>query len=137
MGGKGLNENMNITALVGLGLVAAVLSIILRQYNREFGLYIPLLAGIIILITVIVAMRPALDTVNNLMTAANMNNIYGQTLLKGLAVCYLTQLATDACKDAGETAIAGKLELAGKIAVVILSLPLFNSLVELITGLIT
>ncbi|MDR2560041.1 MAG: stage III sporulation protein AC/AD protein family [Oscillospiraceae bacterium] len=128
---------MNITALVGLGLVAAVLSIILRQYNREFGLYIPLLAGIIILITVIVAMRPALDTVNNLMTAANMNNIYGQTLLKGLAVCYLTQLATDACKDAGETAIAGKLELAGKIAVVILSLPLFNSLVELITGLIT
>jgi stage III sporulation protein AD len=54
-----------------------------------------------------------------------------------LAVCYLTQLATDACKDAGETAIAGKLELAGKIAIVILSLPLFNSLVNLITGLIT
>ncbi|MCL2638520.1 MAG: stage III sporulation protein AC/AD protein family [Oscillospiraceae bacterium] len=127
---------MNITALVGLGLVAAVLSIILRQYNREFGLYIPLLAGIIILVAVITAMRPALDTVNNLMSAAGMNNIYGQTLLKGLAVCYLTQLATDACKDAGETAIAGKLELAGKIAIVILSLPLFNSLVELITGLI-
>jgi stage III sporulation protein AD len=128
---------MNITALVGLGLVAAVLSIILRQYNREFGLYIPLIAGTIILIAVIVAMRPALDTVNNLMSAAGMNNIYGQTLLKGLAVCYLTQLATDACKDAGETAIAGKLELAGKIAIVLLSLPLFNSLVELITGLIT
>ncbi|MDR2531807.1 MAG: stage III sporulation protein AC/AD protein family [Oscillospiraceae bacterium] len=128
---------MNITALVGLGLIAAVLSIILRQYKQEFGLYIPLIAGIIILTVIITAMRPALDTVNNLMTAAGMNNIYGQTLLKGLAVCYLTQLAADACKDAGETAIAGKIELAGKIAVVLLSLPLFNSLVELITGLIT
>ena len=128
---------MNITALVGVGLVAAVLSIILRQYNKEFGFYIPLAAGIIILTAVITAMRPALDTVNNLMTAAGMNNIYGQTLLKGLAVCYLTQLATDTCKDAGETAIAGKLELSGKIAIVLLSLPLFHSLVELITGLIT
>jgi stage III sporulation protein AD len=127
---------MNITALVGLGLVAAVLSIILRQYKQEFGLYIPLIAGAVILTVIITAMRPALNTVNNLMTAAGMNNIYGQTLLKGLAVCYLTQLATDACKDAGETAIAGKIELGGKIAIVLLSLPLFNSLVELITGLI-
>ena len=127
---------MNITALVGLGLVAAVLSIILRQYKQEFGLYIPLIAGIVILTAVISAMRPALDTVKNLMESAQMNGVYGQTLLKGLAVCYLTQLATDACKDAGETAIAGKLELSGKIAVVVLSLPLFNGLTELITGLI-
>jgi len=128
---------MNFTALIGLGLVAAVLSIILRQQNKEFGLYIPLLAGIIILTAVIMAMRPVLDTVGTLMETTGMNNIYGQTLLKGLAVCYLTQLATDACKDAGETAIAGKLELSGKIAVVVLSLPLFNNLVQMITGLIT
>ena len=117
-------------------MVAAVLSVILRQYNREFGFYIPLAAGIIILGAVIAAVRPILDTVNNLMTAINMNNIYGQTLLKGLAVCYLTQLAVDACKDAGELAIANKLELAGKIAIVVLSLPLFNNLITLITGLI-
>jgi len=127
---------MNTIALVGLGLVAAVLSVILRQHKREFGLYIPLAAGVIILAAVVAAMRPALDTVRNLMDAARMNNIYGQTLLKGLAVCYLTQLASDACKDAGETAIAGKVELAGKIAIVVLSLPLFNNLVELITGMI-
>ncbi|MCL2077097.1 MAG: stage III sporulation protein AC/AD protein family [Oscillospiraceae bacterium] len=127
---------MNITALVGLGLVAAVLSVILRQYKQEFGLYIPLAAGVIILAVVITAMRPALDAVKNLMDAVGMNNIYGQTLLKALAVCYLTQLATDACKDAGETAIAGKLELSGKIAIVILSLPLFSNLTGLITGLI-
>jgi stage III sporulation protein AD len=127
---------MNVTALIGLGLVAAVLSIILRQYKQEFGLYIPLIAGIIILTAVIFAMRPVLATVGNLMETTGMNNIYGQTLLKGLAVCYLTQLATDACKDAGETAIAGKLELSGKIAIVVLSLPLFNNLVYIITGLI-
>ncbi|MCL1823159.1 MAG: stage III sporulation protein AC/AD protein family [Oscillospiraceae bacterium] len=128
---------MNIIAIVGLGLVAAVLSIILRQYKQEFGFYIPLIAGAIILTAIIIAIRPALETVQNLMQAAGMNNIYGQTLLKGLAVCYLTQLAVDACKDAGETAIAGKLELSGKIAVVVLSLPLFNSLTELITRLIS
>ena len=127
---------MNITALIGLGLVAAVLSIILRRQSREFGLYIPLITGIILLGAIIMAMRPALDTIRSLMDTLNMNNIYGQTLLKGLAVCYLTQLATDTCKDAGETAIASKLELSGKIAIVILSLPLFASLVEMVTRLI-
>jgi len=127
---------MNITALIGLGLVAAVLSIILRQYNREFGLYISLITGVIILGAVITAVRPALDAIGSLMEAVNMNNIYGQTLIKGLAVCYLTQLASDTCRDAGETAIAGKLELSGKIAIVILSLPLFMSLTEMVTRLI-
>ena len=110
--------------------------LILRQYKQEFGLYIPLITGVIILGAIVLAMRPALDTIRGLMEAVNMNNIYGQTLLKGLAVCYLTQLATDTCKDAGETAIAGKLELSGKIAIVILSLPLFTSLAEMVTRLI-
>ncbi|MCL2693944.1 MAG: stage III sporulation protein AC/AD protein family [Oscillospiraceae bacterium] len=127
---------MNIIAIVGLGIVAAVLSVILRQQNREFGIYIPLIAGTLILAAAVTAMRPAIDTVRNLIESTGMNNIYGQTLLKALAICYLTQLTADACKDAGETAIAGKVELAGKIAVVLLSLPLFNSLVQLITGLI-
>ncbi|MCL2108460.1 MAG: stage III sporulation AC/AD family protein [Oscillospiraceae bacterium] len=127
---------MNITAIVALGLVAAVLSIILRQHKQEYGLYIPLVTGVAILGAVLIAVRPVLDVIQNLMEAVHMNNIYGQTLLKGLAVCYLTQLAADACKDAGETAIAGKVELAGKIAIVLLSLPLFASLVEMITRLI-
>lgn len=126
---------MNILALTGIGLVAAVLSIILKQYKPEFGMYISLIAGIIILLAVITALRPVLDNINRLTQAVGMGGVYGEVLIKALAICYLTQLATDTCRDAGETAIAGKLEMAGKIAVIIISLPVFLSITELIMNL--
>lgn len=127
---------MNILSVIGVGLVAAVLSIILKQYKPEFGIYISLMAGVLILVAVIAVVRPVLDTVNQLTETVGMNGIYGEVLIKALAICYITQLATDTCKDSGENAIAGKIEMAGKIAIIIISLPLFKSLAQLITNLI-
>lgn len=132
---SGCGDRMNILAVVGLGLVAAVLAIILKQYKPEFGLYISLLAGILILVAALSAIRPVLDTVSELTEAGGVGGLYGEVLLKALAVCYISQLATDTCKDAGETAIAGKLEMAGKIAILVISLPLFKSLVDMIVQL--
>ena len=62
---------------------------------------------------------------------------YARILLKALAVCYITQLAADCCRDAGESAIASKIELAGKAAIVAVSLPVFTELAELVTGLVS
>lgn len=128
---------MNILSIVGIGLVGALLGIILRQYKPEFSIYISLLVGIIILAVLISVISPVLDTIKELTDAVNLNDIYGKVLLKALAICYITQLASDCCADAGEKAIAGKLEMAGKIAIVVISLPLFQSLVNVVTGLIS
>lgn len=127
---------MNILSLVAIGLIAAVLSIILRQYKPEFGIYISLAAGVLILVAVITALRPALDELAKLVELVGMGGVYSESLLKALAICYAVSLATDTCKDAGEAAIAAKIETAGKVAIIIISLPLFGSLVQIITGLI-
>ena len=50
-------------------------------------------------------------------------------LLKSLGMCYITQFSCDCCKDAGETALAGRIELAGKIAIIFMCLPLFKNIV--------
>ncbi len=128
---------MNILSVVGLGLTGALLGIIIRQYKPEFSIYISLTVGIIILGVLIGLISPVLDTITELTDAVNLNDIYGSVLLKALAICYITQLASDCCSDAGEKAIASKLEMAGKIAIVVISLPLFQSLVNVVTGLIS
>ena len=128
---------MNILSVVGLGLIGALLGIIIRQYKPEFSIYISLTVGIIILGVLIGLISPVLDTITELTDAVNLNDIYGSVLLKALAICYITQLASDCCSDAGEKAIASKLEMAGKIAIVVISLPLFQSLVNVVTGLIS
>jgi stage III sporulation protein AD len=126
---------MNILSLIAAGLVAAVLSIILRQYKPEFGMYISLASGILILVAVIAAVRPALDMLSELTEKVGMNGIYTESLLKALAICYVVSLATDTCRDAGEAAIATKIEMAGKVAIIVISLPLFTNLVSIITGI--
>ncbi len=128
---------MNILAVVGVGLIAAVLSIIIKQYKPEFGVYISLMAGILILAAVFLVLKPVMLKINELTSKVGISGVYGEVLLKALAICYITQLAVDTCKDAGEAAIGAKLEIAGKIAVIVISLPLFESIVSIIISLMS
>lgn len=127
---------MNVYAIVGAGVAAAALSAVLRQYNKEFGLYISLGASVVILIAVLLAINPLLELVNELNEAAGTDMAYLAIVLKAAAACYVTQLASDCCRDSGETAIASRIDFAGRIAVLLISVPLFESLLELIKDLI-
>jgi stage III sporulation protein AD len=126
---------MNIMAVVGLGLVGTVLAIVIKQYRPEFGVYISLITGILILAGLLAVIRPVIDTIYDLAGAVQLSDIYGEVLLKSVAVCYIVQLASDTCRDAGETAIAGKLETGGRIAIILLSLPLFRSIANVVIQL--
>lgn len=127
---------MNIVIIASTALIAAVLSVVLKQYKPEYSLFISIGAGILIFLSVIAVIQPVIAYINELTESAGLEGIYGEVLIKALAVCYITQLACDCCNDAGESAIAGKLQLAGRIAILLLSLPMFKSLTEIVTGLI-
>ncbi len=127
---------MDITAIAGIGILSAVLCVIVRQYKPEMALGISAACGVLILIAVITMLSPSVEAIVRLTEAAGLDNGYAAILLKALAVCYITQLSADCCRDAGEAAIATKIELAGKAAIVVISLPVFTSLAELVTKLI-
>lgn len=127
---------MNIIIIASVALIAAILSLILKQYKPEYSLFISLSAGILIFLSVLAVIRPIMDFIGDLTAQTGLSGIYAEVLIKSLAVCYITQLASDCCNDAGETAIAGKLQIAGKIAILLIALPMFQSLVELVTELI-
>lgn len=127
---------MDITSLVGIAVLSAVLCIIVRQYKPEMALGVSIACGILIMCSVISMLAPAAELISQLTASAGLDSGYTRTLFKALAVCYITQLGSDCCKDAGESAIAGKVELAGKAAVVVISLPVFSSLAEVVMKLI-
>ena len=127
---------MNIIIIASVALIAAVLSLVLKQYKPEYSLFISISAGILIFLSVLAVIRPIMDYINNLTAQTGLAGVYAEVLIKSLAVCYITQLASDCCTDAGETAIAGKLQIAGKVAILLIALPMFQSLTELVTELI-
>ncbi len=127
---------MNIIAFVGAGIIGAVLSVVLRQYKPEFSIYITLITGMLMLGAAGTAVKPVIETVSGYLQIADPDTSYADVLIKSLAVCYITQMASDSCADAGEKSIAAKIELAGKFAIVLLALPVFDRLMEVIKQLL-
>lgn len=127
---------MDIISLVGMGVLSAVLCIIVRQYKPEMALGVSIACGVLIMGAVITMLAPSAELISQLTGAAGLDSGYSRTLFKALAVCYITQLGSDCCKDAGESAIASKIELAGKAAVMVISLPVFSALAEIVMELL-
>ena len=61
---------------------------------------------------------------------------YIMLLLKVIGIAYLTQFGASVCEDAGEKAIAMKVEFAGRITIILMSAPLMFAIINLITGIL-
>lgn len=126
---------MNIFAFIGAGVIGAVLSVVIKQYRPEFSVYISLATGMIMLGALIIIIAPIIESALQLSELSDGGFKYSELLLKSLAICYITQLASESCRDAGESSIATKIDFAGKCAILLLSTPLFTELVEIIKNL--
>lgn len=128
---------MMIVTIAGVTVVAAFLAIVLRQQRPEQAMAVSLAAGIGVLALVVSSALPVIATIRELLNGAALPGEYGAVLFKALGICLLTQVAADACRDAGENALAAKAELAGKILLLTLALPLFEQLARLAASLIS
>lgn len=127
---------MNILTVTGIGIVGTLLGIVIRQYKPEYNVFVSLATGIVLMSIIVTVISPITDAITAISGRTGISSEYITPLFKALAICYVTQLAADCCRDAGETAIAGKVELCGRIAILLVSLPLFNALVNTVTMLI-
>lgn len=123
--------------MVGLALVAAALVTVVRQRLPEYGLLLSVVAGVLLLLWVIETGAPLFERVQTLFeTTAGAQAESAAILFKSLGICFVVQIACDACRDLGESAIAAKVEMAGKIAVLVLALPLFEQILSIVARLI-
>ena len=127
---------MNIFAIIGTGIIAAAISAVLKRFGGEFGLFVSLAASLLILVTVLSAVTPLTELIGELAEAAGAESEYIAVLMKALAVCVITPLAAERCRDSGEGAIASKIEFAGKTAVLLISVPLFSAIFGIVKELI-
>lgn len=93
-------------------------------------------AAIGILAAVVTGIMPVAERVRELYSHTGGSSEYLDILFKSLGICFLTQLASDICKDSGEGTLAVQAETAGKTALLIIALPLFEKAAELAQSLI-
>lgn len=123
-------------SIVGLALIAVSICLILKKTNPEISMLVCVVAIIIMFVIIIGSLNPIFDVINNWTSAFNLNNIYISTVIKSLGICYLTQLASETCKDSGYSAIATKIELTGKVTIILMALPMFLDLMQIIQRMV-
>ena len=123
---------MEIIKIVGIGLIAVIIIMIIKQYKPEFAIYASIVTGIIIVTLVLDKLTGIITLLSNLSTQASINNEFILILLKITGIAFLTEFAVSICKDSGEAAIASKIDFAGKIIMVAISIPIIAGLLELI-----
>lgn len=118
--------------IIAIGLLGAVLSLTVKAYRPEFSIYISIACGILLFVTVLSQLTDIMAYINEIFNRSGYGKTYFPILLKVLAIAYLTDFITQICRDAGENGIASKTEMAGKIFILYVSLPVFTSIVSML-----
>ena len=127
---------MDIIKIIGVGLISLIIIIIIRQYKPEFTLYVSLLAGAIILLFLMDKISGIVDLLTSLSNKASINNEFLKLLIKITGIAFLTEFAVSICKDTGESAIANKVDMGGKVIIVSMSIPIISSLLDTIVKIL-
>lgn len=125
---------MEIFKLLGFCLCALVLLDVLRQYNPAHAVLAALACCVVLLWSAAQALGPAVELVRRLARLSGMEHV--GAVCKAVVIAVLAQSVQDLCLQAGQTALAGRVELAGKAAVLLAAMPLLNTLADTLLSLL-
>lgn len=123
---------MEIVQLVVIGIIASILYLILQEFGAPIGFLIILVSSILIFSVVIKHINGVFQLIHYLGEKASIEGMYIKTILKVIGIAYITELGSSLTKDAGLSSIATKIELAGKIFILVISIPIITALLEAI-----
>lgn len=127
---------MELLRILGIGIITAVLSLLVKQHRPELAMAIPIAGSIAVFLLVAPYLQGMVEMFENLAEQAGIQNQYLKRILKMIGVGYLCQFSAELCRDAGEATIAGKIELGGKLLILSLSMPIIYQFLGLVESII-
>ena len=127
---------MDIIKIIGVAFIAVIIIVILKQYRPEFAIYASIIAGVLILTLASGTLSGIIDMINSISSKTNINSEYLVILIKITGIAILTEFAVSICKDSGESAIASKVDIGGKIIIISMSIPIINALIDTVVKIL-
>ncbi|MBQ7357139.1 MAG: hypothetical protein IJW65_00205 [Clostridia bacterium] len=125
----------NLFKILGVAILCACVGVVLRSAGNNFGdvakiVFAALLSGV-----VIISASPLIELIFNICEGSQVNT-YMSVMLKALGVSFVTHICVSVCRDVGEQTVASYAELAGKIEMLIISVPLIEEIIGIAEGLV-
>ena len=130
-------SHLEIVQIVAFGIVSVVLLVLLRQQRPELAIQLALIAGVAIFALIIPKLFLILEVLRDLASQAGIAPAYTTSVLKIVGIAYIADFGGQICRDAGENAIASRVELAGKVMILLVALPIIRGILDLITSLLS
>ena len=127
---------MDIVKVIGICFFTLIITIILKEYKKEYAIYAVLIGGLIIIFYSMDTIKSIIDFINTLSNNQNYNSEFISLLLKITGISILTEYAVSICKDSGENSIANKIDFGGKVIVISLSIPVMQTTLTTLTKLL-
>ena len=127
---------MDITKVIALGLIGTIFSVLLKKENPQIAMLAAAATGILIFLMLCSPLGELISLLRETAEQAGVGEGYFGIVLKVIGIAYLTQFGAQLCADAGESAIAAKIELAGKVLMMAATAPVLTGLLETVIGLV-
>lgn len=127
---------MEIIQIVGLGLIATILILIVKEQKPMFAFLIATTAGIFIFLFVIGKIGSVISVLERMAESSGMDEVHLKTILKIIGIAYIAEFGAQIVRDAGQESIASKIELAGKVLILVLAVPIISIIIETVMKLL-
>ena len=125
---------MEIAKVALIGIIGVLLAIQFKSQKTEYSLYIGFAVSLIIFAYAVQMLQVVLQQMESLQLFLGGSGTYLGTLLKVVGITYLCEFSAGVCKDAGYSAIAGQIEVFGKLTVMFAGMPILFAAMEYIQG---
>lgn len=123
---------MDIIRIALIGVVGSLLALKLKTYKPEFGIVLSIALCLLFLLCAVEKLTVIVEFLNSIQNLMNVNPVYVSVLLKLIGIAYVCEFSSNLCKDAGYQSIATQVEIIGKLTILVVSMPIINTLLETI-----
>ena len=127
---------MQIIKVIGVGLIGALVAGLLRQEKSELYIFAVITSGALILVIILSSLTDLISEFGLLVGKSGVDESLFAGVLKILGVGYITEYAASICNDYGVSSISDKIQLAGKITIFFMTLPVLTNLIGVISSIV-
>lgn len=126
---------MTIITICGAAIVTAVLAVMLRSQSPHSAMLLSVAAGAIIILSLLKNLPDTLSGIQSVLSDGGIDTADIAILLKVMGICFVTEFTCDCVTEAGLLSLSTNISFAGKILVLLTSLPLFQNIISVIATL--
>ena len=127
---------MEIMQIVIIGIITAVLAITVKKQSPDMAVIISIAGSVLIFFTILPMLSGVINLLASIESQISIDTAYIIIVLKVIGVAYIAEFGAQICADAGETSLASKIELSGKIIIMVLSAPIIISMLDMILAIL-